>query len=90
MRTLNITARRPQDVARDVERGLRRGFRSFVLRGVSGGGMLDLERLGAARYAAGFAAQVKLDGVGSSEASEEPSVSEDRDVAAPLAEARAR
>jgi L-alanine-DL-glutamate epimerase-like enolase superfamily enzyme len=69
MRTLNITAQRPQDVAREVERGLRRGFRSFLLRAVSGGGMLDLERLGAARYAAGFGAQVKLDGVGPSETS---------------------
>lgn len=90
MRTLNITAQRPQDVARDVERGLHRGFRSFVLRAVSGGGMLDLERLGAARYAAGFGAQVKLDGVGSSETSEAASVSEDRDTSAVPAEARAR
>jgi hypothetical protein len=90
MKTLNITARRPQDVAHDVESGLRRGFRSFVLRSVSGGGMLDLERLGAARYAAGFGAQVKLGGVGSSKASEPASVSEDRDVTSPLAEARAR
>lgn len=90
MRTLNITARRPQGVARDVERGLRRGFRSFVLHTVAGGGMLDLERLGAARYTAGFGAQVKLEGVGSSEASEPALVSEDRDVSAPLAEARAR
>lgn len=90
MRTLSITARRPEDVARDVERGLRRGFRSFVLPAVSGGGMLDLERLGAAHYAAGFGAQVKLEGSGSSEVSEPASVSEDRDASAPLAEARAR
>jgi hypothetical protein len=66
-----ITAKRPVDVARDVERWSRRGCRSFVLRRVSGAGVLrrvngagvlDLERLGAARYAAGFQADVELEG----------------------------
>jgi hypothetical protein len=66
-----ITAERPVDVASDVERWSKRGCRSFVLRRVSGagelgrvkgGGVLDLERLGAARYAAGLQADVELEG----------------------------
>lgn len=60
--TTYITARRPSDVARDVERWCKRGCRSFVLRKVNGGGVLDLERLGAARYAAGLQAGVELEG----------------------------
>jgi L-alanine-DL-glutamate epimerase-like enolase superfamily enzyme len=51
----------PQDVAREVERQSAVGFRSFVLRQVAGGGMLDQERLGAARYAAGLQADVRLE-----------------------------
>jgi hypothetical protein len=57
-----ITAARPADVARDVERWRKRGCMSFVLRQVNGGGFLDLERLGAARYAAGLQADVELEG----------------------------
>jgi hypothetical protein len=57
-----ITARRPSDVARDVERWRKRGCSSFVLREIDGGGMLDLERLGAARYAAGRHVGVELEG----------------------------
>jgi hypothetical protein len=57
-----ITARHPAEVAREVERWHKRGCRSFVLRQVSGGGQLDRERLGAARYAAGIQSQVELDG----------------------------
>jgi hypothetical protein len=60
-----ITARKPAEVARDVESWLKRGCRSFVLRQVSGGGLLDQERLGAARYAAGLQAEVELEGDGS-------------------------
>jgi hypothetical protein len=60
-----ITARRPADVARDIERWRQRGCRSFVLRQVNGGGFLDRERLGAARYAAGLQAEVELEGDGS-------------------------
>ena len=57
-----ITAIRPQDVAREVEAMLQRGKVSrFVLRPVARGGMLDQERLGAARYAAGVHAVVELD-----------------------------
>ena len=57
-----ITAARPSDVAREVERWRRRGCSSFVLRDIDGGGFLDRERLGAARYAAGLQAQVELEG----------------------------
>jgi L-alanine-DL-glutamate epimerase-like enolase superfamily enzyme len=56
-----IAAVNPQDVAREVERQAARGFRFFVLRRVAGGGMLDQERLGAARYAAGLQAYVMLE-----------------------------
>jgi hypothetical protein len=63
--TAYITARRPADVALDVERWRRRGCRSFVLRQMYGGGFLDRERLGAARYAAGLQADVELEVEGS-------------------------
>jgi len=56
-----ITAVHPQDVAREVERQVALGCRSFVLHEVAGGGMLDQERLGAARYAAGLHAEVELE-----------------------------
>jgi len=59
-----ITARRPAEVARDVESWRKRGCMSFVLRQV-GGGLVDQERLGAARYAAGLQAEVELEGDGS-------------------------
>ncbi len=57
-----ITARRPVEVARDVESWRKRGCMSFVLRRVGGGRELDQERLGAARYAAGLQADVELEG----------------------------
>lgn len=57
-----IAARRPVDVAREVERWCLRGCRSFVLRRIDAGGLLDRERLGAARYAAGLHAEVELEG----------------------------
>jgi hypothetical protein len=60
--TAYITAGRPGDVAREVTRWYRRGCRSFVLRQVNSGGLLDRERLGAARYAAGLQAEVELEG----------------------------
>jgi L-alanine-DL-glutamate epimerase-like enolase superfamily enzyme len=56
-----ITVVNPLEVARDVERQAARGCRSFVLRQVAGGGMVDQERLGAARYAAGLQAEVMLE-----------------------------
>lgn len=61
MKSAYITATHPLDVAREVERHLASGRRSFVLRRVAGGGMLDQERLGAARYAAGRHAEVELE-----------------------------
>ena len=59
--TAYISARRPADVAREVEQHRSRGCTSFVVREVDHGGMLDRERLGAARYAAGFHADVALE-----------------------------
>ena len=56
-----ITALRPQDVARDVEAARARGCTTFTLSSVDHGGMLDRERLGAARYAAGLQAVVELE-----------------------------
>ena len=62
MTTAYIAARTPQEVAREVDSKVRAGFNRFVLRELDGGGMLDQERLGAARYAAGFQVEVELDG----------------------------
>lgn len=56
-----VVAKRPVDVAREVERLLSQGCRSFVIRSLDHGGMLDLERLGAARYAAGLQSTVVLE-----------------------------
>lgn len=62
MTAAHITSRRPADVAREVERLRKAGRVKFVVRPLDGGGMLDLERLGAARYAAGIQAEVELEG----------------------------
>lgn len=56
-----VTAKRPADVAREVEGLASTGKRAFVLRRLDHGGMLDMERLGAARYAAGFHSEVGLE-----------------------------
>jgi len=56
-----ISARRPDEVARKVEQLLREGHLRFVIATIDHGGMLDLERLGAARYAAGLQSVVELD-----------------------------
>jgi L-alanine-DL-glutamate epimerase-like enolase superfamily enzyme len=61
MKIAYITFVHPEDVAREVERQVALGCRSFALRPVAGGGMLDQERLGAARYAAGLHAEVHLE-----------------------------
>lgn len=58
---MRITARRPQDVAREVEELLAQGRRRFVIARIDHGGTLDLERLGAARYAAGLQSKVELE-----------------------------
>jgi hypothetical protein len=57
-----ITARKPIDIAREVERLCREGCSEFVVSRLGGDGMLDRERLGAARYAAGLQAEVALEG----------------------------
>lgn len=57
-----VTLRRPEEVARAVERLGREGCRTFFVSRLDGGGMLDQERLGAARYAAGLQADVELEG----------------------------
>jgi hypothetical protein len=56
-----ITARRPADVAREVKVLLDGGCRKFVVSRLAGGDMLDLERLGAARYTAGLHSVVELE-----------------------------
>jgi hypothetical protein len=56
-----ITARRPVDVAREVELLVTRGERAFAVARIDHGGMLDRERLGAARYAAGVHSEVELE-----------------------------
>ena len=56
-----ISAARPADVAREVDGWLVRGCTAFILRSVDHGGMLDRERLGAARYAAGLHAGVRVE-----------------------------
>jgi hypothetical protein len=61
MTTGYITVIHPEEVAREVESQVKLGCRSFVLRPVAGGGMVDQERLGAARYAAGIHAVVELE-----------------------------
>ena len=58
---MRITARRPADVARQVEELSRDGRREFVVVSIDHGGMLDQERLGAARYAAGLQSKVELE-----------------------------
>jgi hypothetical protein len=58
---VKISTRRPQDVAREIERLASQGERRFVLVSIDHGGMLDLERLGAARYAAGLQSCVVLE-----------------------------
>jgi hypothetical protein len=62
VRTAYIAARTPQEVASEIDSKFRAGCNRFVLSELDGGGMLDLERLGAARYAAGLQAEVVLEG----------------------------
>lgn len=56
-----IDERRPVDVANRVEVLVQSGCRWFVLSAIDAGGMLDQERLGAARYAAGLQSRVELE-----------------------------
>ncbi|MDQ6743817.1 MAG: mandelate racemase/muconate lactonizing enzyme family protein [Candidatus Dormibacteraeota bacterium] len=56
-----ITAGAPNLVAREVERKAAARFTAFKLKTSDNGGALDQERLGAARWAAGHAASLRLD-----------------------------
>jgi hypothetical protein len=58
---VRISARRPAEVAREVEVMVKAGHRDFLLVRIAHGGMLDMERLGAARYAAGLQSKVELE-----------------------------
>ena len=58
---MTISARKPEEVAREVEQAMRDGCHSFVITRIAHGGMLDQERLGAARYAAGVQSKVELE-----------------------------
>ena len=58
---MRITARRPAEVAREVERSVSAGEKRFVVARIDHGGMLDRERMGAARYAAGLQSKVELE-----------------------------
>ena len=61
MKAGKIKARRPIDVAREVDALVRQGRREFVVSRIDHGSMLDQERLGAARYAAGVQSVVELE-----------------------------
>lgn len=61
MSPIRIATRRPADVAREIERLVSAGRRGFVLVRIDHGGMLDMERLGAARYAAGIYSDIGLE-----------------------------
>jgi muconate cycloisomerase len=56
-----ITVADPARVAADVEEWAARGFSVFKLKSANRGGPVDAERLGAARYAAGAAAELRID-----------------------------
>ena len=58
---MRISTRRPGDVALEVEALCRAGLRDSVIVRIDHGGMLDQERLGAARYAAGLHSNVELE-----------------------------
>lgn len=56
-----LTESRPDLLARAVERAVALGFGTFKLKAVNGGGMVDQERLGAARWAAGPGGRLRID-----------------------------
>ncbi|TMF84618.1 MAG: hypothetical protein E6I08_15520 [Chloroflexi bacterium] len=59
--TTLIEEERPEAVAAAVEQLAREGFGYFKLKAANAGGQIDLERLGAARWAGGPAAGLRLD-----------------------------
>ena len=56
-----VTDRAPEAVASTVEHLLAAGFRTFKLKSADRGGDLDLARLGAARFAGGRTARLRID-----------------------------
>ena len=56
-----ITSRRPEDVAIEVDRLRAAGETHFVIARIDGGGTLDQERLGAARYAGELESAIELE-----------------------------
>jgi L-alanine-DL-glutamate epimerase-like enolase superfamily enzyme len=56
-----VPAERPAPVAAEVEAAVAEGFRVFKLKAANKGGVIDLERLGAAHWAAGPGAELRLD-----------------------------
>jgi L-alanine-DL-glutamate epimerase-like enolase superfamily enzyme len=59
--TALVEEARPDAVAAAVDRLAAEGFTGFKLKAANGGGPLDLERLGAARWAGGARARLRLD-----------------------------
>jgi L-alanine-DL-glutamate epimerase-like enolase superfamily enzyme len=72
--TALITARTPAEVARTVAERRSAGYTAYKLKSVNGGGPLDAERLGAARYAAGREGRLRIDLNGSLEVAQAVSV----------------
>jgi L-alanine-DL-glutamate epimerase-like enolase superfamily enzyme len=62
-----VTAVSPAAVAREVEAAAAAGYGTFDLRAEAGGAAFDLERLGAARWAAGHDAVLRLEVAGGAE-----------------------
>lgn len=56
-----VTERRPDQVAARIDALAAEGFRAFKLKPVDGGGPVDLARLGAARFAGGRSARLRID-----------------------------
>ena len=56
-----VRSLRPAEVAEEVRLAAGRGFQAFKLKSLDGGGMLDQERMGAARWSAGREARLRID-----------------------------
>jgi L-alanine-DL-glutamate epimerase-like enolase superfamily enzyme len=56
-----LTAVKPSEVAAEIERFVAAGFTAVKLKAANGGGPVDQERVGAARWAAGHDVELRLD-----------------------------
>jgi L-alanine-DL-glutamate epimerase-like enolase superfamily enzyme len=56
-----VTALKPSEVAAEVERFVAAGFTAVKLKAANGGGPVDQERVGAARWTAGHDVELRLD-----------------------------